>query len=1112
MRTNGFKIPTARAIAAACLLDARELSLDGPQARAAAYQLGPVLCTSADEQRRFRTLVDNWAAVEPKRATNGLPSDAKTSSDLGKRTLRWLGPVLLLFALAVLLGTAAYFQQVRPRAFDVQLTRDGAPASDVLAISSTWCKGQTDTAGRLACRAPATGFPLTVSAIACARQLDQRAFADLAGWRAWLHFAPLQAVRIALPSARTPCGGAPTAAEGNLLVLAGSVTFAAPPRAMISPDERPVWPAAAGAAFFAILFGAGLLWLQRGARLERRRAARGRHPLRLSAELPLRLDALTNAMRALGLSFRQPQREFGNQLDVRRTVEASARRAGLFSGVYGAPRERRFLALVRRQALQDHQAFIGETLVAELCRSGADVLTFCFDADANVIVPHAPETDSSHKRHVDDRRVFPLIEHVLSANEHAECLLFCEPAALIDPISGFLTCWCRKIVDSGHRCTVLTVAPPQRRDAVHAILHAQGIQIVSLEAASLGALAHGLAQPAPARCGTAGNGALDSDYRLMLTAPPAPEVAALCDAMCGALGYAGFKWVQACAVYPEIQWPLTNAVGALLVPDDAERARLLPRVAGLVWFRKAYMPDWLRAALIARLDEPTSAKVRDYFWSLFARELEAASSFIEVSPASPDSPASPSRSRWLRWLRWLRVALALSARAQSGARSEQLFARYLLGWNTALSMRIPRRIMNAFNDTVRGPAIVLGSFCIAGAGLSALYGTAAASGAEPALPGAVDATVRFAASGTSIVLAALDRGTAVVARRTLEPEAAWQIVPGISGSRADRVFLSADGSGVVQVSRQQQQLGSTDGLDRGQQVLELPAGRTWFTAFPATTDTAQRYLWLSRQADGRMYAEANFFDGNRHAYFVIANTDTPDRVAVDGSGTRLLLMRRDATELVQLGNGPRHSTGAARADGVIGSRSRVAWDRNGEQPIFAECSSGGSLAVWSAKQVENLKLLRLYQAGPGFTCSALAVSPGGRHIAIGSTEGQATLIDTATENAALSLTPTGPGVTDLSFDEATGKLALVRSDLSTTVFSLSMRDRTVDPKVSSAAAGAAADASASASARENAGAAAAKRRPRKNASNAGRPAPAPSGQAPPRAADRPSARPPETPY
>jgi len=64
------------------------------------------------------------------------------------------------------------------------------------------------------------------------------------------------------------------------------------------------------------------------------------------------------------------------------------------------------------------------------------------------------------------------------------------------------------------------------------------------------------------------------------------------------IGEKGYFWLGACAVYPELRWPLTLYLGYQLELLSEER---LAKLARLPWFRYGYMPNWLRRRLVGDL-------------------------------------------------------------------------------------------------------------------------------------------------------------------------------------------------------------------------------------------------------------------------------------------------------------------------------------------------------------------------------------------------------------------------------------------------------------------------------------------------------------------------------
>ncbi len=78
------------------------------------------------------------------------------------------------------------------------------------------------------------------------------------------------------------------------------------------------------------------------------------------------------------------------------------------------------------------------------------------------------------------------------------------------------------------------------------------------------------------------------------------------------LNEVSFQWLCATALYPEMNWDLTVYIGEALF-DERELVKednVMPLV-NLPWFRKGQMPDGLRVALIAQLEEQKKTLARE---------------------------------------------------------------------------------------------------------------------------------------------------------------------------------------------------------------------------------------------------------------------------------------------------------------------------------------------------------------------------------------------------------------------------------------------------------------------------------------------------------------------
>jgi ketosteroid isomerase-like protein len=91
-------------------------------------------------------------------------------------------------------------------------------------------------------------------------------------------------------------------------------------------------------------------------------------------------------------------------------------------------------------------------------------------------------------------------------------------------------------------------------------------------------------------------------------------------------------------VYPEITWGLT-----LRVAGDAIDYSALPSLARLPWFRHAFMPDWLRRMLVARLPPAAGERLR----------MDLAGLLDDLARTSGDGSSGGSGGSALRIARWM---------------------------------------------------------------------------------------------------------------------------------------------------------------------------------------------------------------------------------------------------------------------------------------------------------------------------------------------------------------------------------------------------------------------------------------------------------------------------
>ncbi|MEH1830723.1 MAG: hypothetical protein V7L29_01215 [Nostoc sp.] len=91
------------------------------------------------------------------------------------------------------------------------------------------------------------------------------------------------------------------------------------------------------------------------------------------------------------------------------------------------------------------------------------------------------------------------------------------------------------------------------------------------------------------------------------------------------LGKAGYDWLSACAIFPELHWNLTLYLGNTLQSEDGRtllQACHLNDLTRLPWFRQGYIPDWLRKRLISEIPHPQEKNIRSAIEALLITAVQ----------------------------------------------------------------------------------------------------------------------------------------------------------------------------------------------------------------------------------------------------------------------------------------------------------------------------------------------------------------------------------------------------------------------------------------------------------------------------------------------------------
>ncbi len=298
-----------------------------------------------------------------------------------------------------------------------------------------------------------------------------------------------------------------------------------------------------------------------------------------------------------------------------------------------------YLVLVDRLSYRDHQARFFDDLIDWLIEHGVFIHRYYFARDPRVCVP--------------DERYAPRNARPLSLNElesrypYRRLMIFSDGDALLSPFTGNLESWTDQL-DGWPLRALLTPEDPANWGPREDKLTGTGMLVFPATEAGLDAL---VANPGAAQ---QWRGRVDDNMRPMppLLAeradrwtddhpPDAKVIEDLIQDLRWYLGGAsGLLWLTACAVYPELHWPLTLRLGRYLHDEDGqpqlneERLALLNR---LPWFRTGRMPGWLRARLIRDLTPAQRTDIQNVVDALLESALHEPGD-AEVLEIALDNP------------------------------------------------------------------------------------------------------------------------------------------------------------------------------------------------------------------------------------------------------------------------------------------------------------------------------------------------------------------------------------------------------------------------------------------------------------------------------------------
>ncbi|MCP4697715.1 MAG: hypothetical protein GY862_12815 [Gammaproteobacteria bacterium] len=318
-------------------------------------------------------------------------------------------------------------------------------------------------------------------------------------------------------------------------------------------------------------------------------------------------------------------------LDFRVTLEKTVRAGGWFIPAYQTVKHMpEYLALIDRAGFRDHQARLAAALLTQLKETEGVMLNrYFFDRDPRYCYPENTPLQGY------------TLPELLERHPGCRLLLFSDGAGLFDSFSGEPAAWL-DLLNAWGRPVLFSLAAPGQWRVREQALKARNFLLFSADEPGMAAFAAFLEKPLsrPGR-GSADLSAMPAllarlPRRWLSSSAPADNILDdLIDILQKYLGReTGFPWLAACAVYPELRWPL--ALGRRLLGTDSLKTHLA-RLAPLPWFRHAKMPDWFRMALLDKLGKAREAIIRAELQDLFEEKTEPGKGFdLKIVPETPE--------------------------------------------------------------------------------------------------------------------------------------------------------------------------------------------------------------------------------------------------------------------------------------------------------------------------------------------------------------------------------------------------------------------------------------------------------------------------------------------
>lgn len=1003
LRAKGYDVGTQECLTASRLVLALHARGELPaEPERLASVLAPVFCSSRVEQEAFHRDFVTWAKQRAAVAERGARTTAETAEtvvpDTGRKddtrpeprvdppAPRWWTRARLAgaaLALAAVLLAAWQLPGWLPQ--QARITVVAPPAASVeLGSGCLSCRIERQGDGSYTLAYRRRDLPLDVQATG----------AGLCPASAPIEAGTAQPVQLKITLQAEPCAGVqPVAGPARRSTVLPTVTGRQQATLPRVPDRA--WQAVA-AAVPALVGVVALVLLGWRTRLALSSAERAQPPdlknLRLASGGFVLFDRAT--LRRIAQEFRRHRPRPSTEIDAPATVAASIARGGLFTPVLQQRKALpEYLVLIDQAGARDHQARWAQELVAQLAQGGVVVDRYFYNRD-----PRHVQTAFDRPGHI--RAADLLARH----HDHV-LMVFGDGEGFFDPLSHEPQPWLQAFA-AWERRVLVTPLPQHRWGWREAALRNLGFVIAPSDLGGLqlvASMAEVFRPPGTTPRRFPPLLATGDGRWLERGAPEAAELDRLAGQLKWFLGPPGYQWLCALALYPQLQWDITQHLGLRLLADEQKVRTLLAELIQLPWLRQGQMPQWLRLRLVADLSPASEALARQAYAELLGSAGAAEGFLLQV--ASDDAALTRGARLRAAVQRWRQHAHGQDAARRSHPDSplrDYAFVSFMRGDRPGqLEMEAPASWSRLFErgwlPEARHAAVAAVAAAVLGAGTWWLAGLGFKRPLEiVALHAQPGSGLFIRAVGQPSLWLDADSAQAVVgstAQLSREPTALAQLWAGASGQAVlattpDGQWTAlADANGDISVRPTAAGTGAvrgghTAGGAVDPRVFALSAdGRRLLYARPGGTLTLVSWpasggvnVWPAPEGRSRSV----FAVGPMHVALASADRQDFDVYALNGE------------------------SGFPRLEQPPGTVTALAFSPDGQR--LAAAYEGGGLWQWSLAQPRRGPKAVGVPASP---VRRLSYSADGTLLAMGSDDGSVQLLDPATQET-LPLPSDGP--------------------------------------------------------------------------------------------------------